>query len=228
MSRAQLREPRRKNKRSINTLLNAARRQAVTARSRIFSPDKNVIILQIMTDEKMIISAIQFKTSEDHDSNLNKAYSMAKSAKKKGASLVAFPEFFSHNWFVNKPKRNTKFRDDTLEQRKELTKSLGLFAVISYYEATGGKTFNTTVLLNPKGDVIGKYRKNHLPNLAGFYEREWYKEGDLGLPVFQTDIGKIGILVCSDVMFPACAHILFLKGAEIIVIPRATLKKSSQ
>ncbi len=140
--------------------------------------------------------------------------------------LISFPEFFSQYWFVKSSVRDLAFRDDTCERGMEFAKSLSVYAIISYYEVLKDKTFNTSVLVDPKGKIIGKYRKNHIPELPGFYEKAWYQEGDLGLLVFCTDIGKIGIMICSDAMFPECARILSHKGAEILVVPRAIVRKA--
>lgn len=175
----------------------------------------------------MKAAAIQFRMVEGKKVNLNKAYSMAKQAKEQGTVLVSFPEFFAHPWFVREEEKDHSFHDDTLEHSINLAKSLSLFVVTSYYEVTkDGESFNAVVIVSPKGEILGKYRKNHLPDLPGFRERTWYREGDLGFPVFQTDIGNIGLLICTDVMFPESIRILAYKEAEMIVIPRATLKKA--
>lgn len=174
----------------------------------------------------MKAAVVQFAAGYDHEANLKKAYSMAAAAKKRGASLLSFSEFFSHRWFVKSPVRDLAFKDDACEWGIEMATSLTIYAVISYYEVLKGKAFNTSVLIDPKGKVIGKYRKNHLPELPHFHEKAWYQGGDLGLPVFCTDIGKIGIMICSDAMFTECARILSQKGAQILIIPRATVKKA--
>lgn len=174
----------------------------------------------------MKAAVIQHSCSVNITENINRAFSLARQAKLQGADIVCFPEFFSYPWF---PCANQKdlslFRDDsTVEQSIRLAKELSLYLVITHYEVDGDKQYNTALIIDPEGQIIGKYRKNHLPQVPGFYEQDWYQPGDLGLPVFKTPIGTIGILVCSDVMYLQNVQIMKSKGAELIFNPRCVVK----
>lgn len=173
----------------------------------------------------MKAALIQFDCTENINKNIEKAFEKAKIAKSQGANIICFSEFFSYPWFpYSKNKDLSLFKDDdTLKLSIDLAKELEVYLVISYYEIEPDIQFNTAALINPEGKIIGKYRKNHRPNLPCFHETHWYSQGDLGLPVFKTEIGNIGIIICSDAMFIQNSQILRMKGAELIFNPRCVV-----
>ena len=174
----------------------------------------------------MKAAVVQIACTDNINKNIEKAFEQAKIAKSQGADVICFPEFFSYPWFpYSKNKDLSMFDNDiTISHSIELARKLCVYLVISYYEIASGRQYNTALLIDPNGKIIGKYRKNHRPDLPYFYETSWYSQGDLGLPVFETEIGKIGILICSDIMFLQNAQIMSRQGAELIFNPRCVVK----
>ncbi len=98
-----------------------------------------------------------------------------------------------------------------------------------YEEEMTGVYYNTAAVIDADGKYLGKYRKTHIPHcLPGFWEKFYFKPGNLGYPVFQTAVGKVGVYICYDRHFPEGARILGLKGAEIVFIPSATTAGHSE
>jgi N-carbamoylputrescine amidase len=97
-----------------------------------------------------------------------------------------------------------------------------------YEREQSGVLYNTAVVIDADGSILGKYRKNHIPHTSGFYEKFFFKPGNLGYPVFQTRYAKIGVYICYDRHFPDGARILGLNGAEIVYNPSATVAGLSQ
>ena len=97
-----------------------------------------------------------------------------------------------------------------------------------YERATAGVYYNSAVVLDADGSSIGLYRKNHIPHTSGFWEKYFFKPGNLGYPTFQTKYGRVGVYICYDRHFPEGARLLGLNGAEIIFNPSATVAGLSQ
>jgi N-carbamoylputrescine amidase len=98
-----------------------------------------------------------------------------------------------------------------------------------YEEAQTGVYYNTAVLIENDGTVVGKYRKTHIPHVGPcFWEKFYFKPGNLGYPVWETSVGRVGILICYDRHFPEPARALGLKGAELVFNPSATVKSLSR
>ncbi|MDA0989370.1 MAG: acyltransferase, partial [Verrucomicrobia bacterium] len=112
----------------------------------------------------------------------------------------------------------------------ETAKRLGMVMVIPIYEVDlPGIYYNTAAVIDADGTYLGKYRKNHIPHCApGFWEKFYFKPGNMGYPVFETAIGKVGVYICYDRHFPEGARALALNGAEIIFNPSATVAGLSE
>ncbi|HEY0187971.1 MAG TPA: nitrilase-related carbon-nitrogen hydrolase [Cellulomonas sp.] len=104
----------------------------------------------------------------------------------------------------------------------ETARRLGVVLVVPLYEAADGFYYNTAVVIDADGTVVGSYRKNHIPHGTLFYEKYYFKPGNLGYPVFDTAVGRIGVYICYDRHFPEGARALGVAGAEIVFIPSAT------
>lgn len=97
-----------------------------------------------------------------------------------------------------------------------------------YEREQAGVLYNTAAVIDADGKYLGKYRKNHIPHTSGFWEKFFFKPGNLGYPVFQTQYAKVGVYICYDRHFPDGARILGLNGAEIVYNPSATVAGLSQ
>ena len=95
-------------------------------------------------------------------------------------------------------------------------------------DSTSGIFYNTAAVIDADGEYLGKYRKTHIPHVQGFWEKFYFRPGNLGYPVFETAVGKVGVYICYDRHFPEGARALGLNGAELVFIPSATSRGLSE
>ncbi len=114
----------------------------------------------------------------------------------------------------------------TTERMAAYAKKYNMVMVVPVYErAQAGVYYNTAAVIDADGTYLGKYRKTHIPQTNGFWEKYYFKPGNLGYPVFETKYAKIGVYICYDRHFPEGARILGLNGAEIVFNPSATVAR---
>jgi beta-ureidopropionase len=117
----------------------------------------------------------------------------------------------------------------TTDRMAEYAKKYNMVMIVPVYEREqAGFLYNTAAVIDADGTYLGKYRKNHIPHTTGFWEKFFFKPGNLGYPVFQTKYAKVGVYICYDRHFPDGARILGLNGAEIVYNPSATVAGLSQ
>ena len=145
-----------------------------------------------------------------------------------GAQIIGFQEVFNAPYFcqVQEPehyKWAESIPGPTTERFQALAKELGVVIVLPIYELeSAGFYYNTAVVIDADGSYLGKYRKHHIPQVKGFWEKFYFKPGNLGWPVFDTAVGKVGVYICYDRHFPEGWRALGLAGAEIVYNPSAT------
>lgn len=158
-----------------------------------------------------------------------------KEAAQKGVKMLCFQEIFTGPYFC--PSQDTKWyglteeipNGPTTQLMCELAKKHNMVIVVPIYERhMSGVYYNTAAVIDADGKYLGKYRKNHIPQVKGFWEKFFFKPGNLGYPVFQTQYGKVGVYICYDRHFPEGARALGLNGAEIVFNPSATVAGLSQ
>jgi N-carbamoylputrescine amidase len=117
----------------------------------------------------------------------------------------------------------------TVSLMQEYARQFGMVIIVPLYEKEqAGFLYNTAAVIDADGKYLGKYRKNHIPHTSGFWEKFFFKPGNLGYPVFETAYAKIGVYICYDRHFPEGARIFGLNGAEIVYNPSATVAGLSQ
>jgi beta-ureidopropionase len=117
----------------------------------------------------------------------------------------------------------------TVERMQELARKYQMVMVVPLYEKeTEGILYNTAAVIDADGSYLGKYRKTHIPQTSGFWEKFFFRPGNLGYPVFETRYARIGVYICYDRHFPEGARALGLNGAEIVYNPSATVAGLSQ
>ena len=119
----------------------------------------------------------------------------------------------------------------TTKRMQELAKETGMVLIVPMYEEdehTNGIYYNTAAVIDADGTYLGKYRKTHIPHVKGFWEKFYFRPGNLGYPVFDTAVGKVGVYICYDRHFPEGARALGLNGAEMVFIPSATSRGLSE
>jgi N-carbamoylputrescine amidase len=164
----------------------------------------------------------------DKASMLDKHEGFARSAAADGAQVVCFQELFYGPYFgITEDAKYYDYAEPAdgqiVTRFAALAKELGVVLVLPIYEeAQTGVYYNTAVVVDADGTVLGKYRKHHIPNLDKFWEKFYFRPGNLGYPVFDTAVGRVGVYICYDRHFPEGWRELGLNGAEIVFNPNAT------
>jgi beta-ureidopropionase len=164
----------------------------------------------------------------DKPSMLDKHEQFARDAAADGAQVICFQELFYGPYFgITEDIKYYDYAepaDGPIVQRfAALAKELTLVMVLPIYEEDQpGVYYNTAVVVNNDGTILGKYRKHHIPHLEKFYEKFYFRPGNLGYPVFDTAVGPIGVYICYDRHFPEGWRELGLGGAQIVFNPNAT------
>jgi beta-ureidopropionase len=155
-------------------------------------------------------------------------------AGKQGVQILCFQEIFNTPYFC--PGQDSKWYASaetvpgaTTERLAEYARKFNMVIIAPVYEKEqAGVLYNTAAVIDADGTYLGKYRKNHIPHTGGFWEKFFFKPGNLGYPVFQTRYAKVGVYICYDRHFPDGARCLGLNGAEIVYNPSATTVGQSQ
>ena len=177
--------------------------------------------------KKTKIAIVQTKVSNNEKLNIKNSIDKIKLAAKKKAKIICLPELFLSPYFCQ-TESHSKFKlAEKIPGKKtilycELAKKLSVILIIPLFEKkTYGFYHNTSIIINEKGKIISKYRKMHIPDDPGYYEKFYFTPGDLGFKSTKTKYAKIGSLICWDQWFPEAARLTVLKGAEILFYPTA-------
>ena len=178
---------------------------------------------------------VQATWTGDKESMIEKHVNYAREAAAQGAQVMCFQELFYGPYFCqvqdSKYYSYTESIPDgpTTRMMQDLAKETGMVLIVPMYEQEHtGVYYNTAAVIDADGRYLGKYRKTHIPQVAGFWEKFYFRPGNLGYPVFETAVGTIGVYICYDRHFPEGARALGLNGAEIVFIPSATSRGLSQ
>lgn len=178
---------------------------------------------------------IQASANMSKEEAVDKHVEMIREAAERGAEIVCLQEIFHGPYFCAEQDPRwyrTAERDDgpIITRMRDLARELKLVLVVPFFEeAQTGVYYNAAVVLERDGSLAGKYRKTHLPHVGPcFWEKFYFKPGNLGYPVFETSVGRIGIMICYDRHFPEPARLLGLQGAELVFNPSATVESLSR
>ena len=173
------------------------------------------------------VALIQQACSADRDENIAKSFTAVRSAAAQGAKLVVLQELHTGLYFCQTEDTNTfelaeGIPGPSTERFGQLAKELGIVLVTSLFERRApGLYHNTAVVLESDGSIAGSYRKMHIPDDPGYYEKFYFAPGDLGFEPIDTSLGKLGVLVCWDQWYPEAARLMALAGAELLIYPTA-------
>lgn len=176
------------------------------------------------------IGLVQMAMTNEPSENLSKALTLIRKAAGRGAQIVCLPELFRSPYFCVHERSERDYVEEVNGEvygaLSSITAELQITLVAgSIYERNGEKRFNTSLIFDRTGSLLGTYRKVHIPHDPGFFEQHYFEPGDLGYRVFTSKIGsldvKIGVLICYDQWFPEAARALALEGAQIIFYPTA-------
>jgi beta-ureidopropionase len=178
------------------------------------------------------IALAQLSAGPDRAANLARVLDVMGEAKRAGAGLIAFPEIILDRFFPqSRENREAAFAlaepipGPTSDRIAERARELGLVTVFNLYEldASGGteRRFDSSPVFDADGRLLGVTRMLHITDYEGFYEQTYYTPGDLGAPVYDTRVGKVGVAICYDRHYPEVMRALGVAGAELVVIPQA-------
>jgi predicted amidohydrolase len=187
--------------------------------------------------ESVKVGLIQMSMVREHSANIEKAVAMINAAAQKGANIVCLPELFGSPYFANIEKSSTDYAEELpgatgalLSQAARENNVVLIGGSLYEADAKSGKRFNTALVYLNDGTLAGEYRKMHIPHDPGFYELNYFEEGNKGYKVFATPFGKVAVLICFDQWFPEAARTVALLGADFIFYPTAigTVKDMEQ
>ena len=173
------------------------------------------------------LAAIQFSCTWNRDENVATAERLVRKAAGEGANVVLIPELFETPYFCAVQNQDY-FRlarpladHPTIEHFRRVAAELGVVLPVSVFERAGAALFNSAVVIDADGALVGHYRKSHIPQAPGYEEKYYFSPGDTGFKPIDTAYGKLGIAVCWDQWFPEAARSLVLQGAEFLLYPTA-------
>ncbi len=176
---------------------------------------------------KLTVGLVQQRCSAERAKNIEKSINAIRRCAEKGAKLVALQELHTGLYFCQTEDPACFNLAESLpgpstETFGALAKELGIVIVTSLFEKrAAGLYHNTAVVLDSDGTIAGKYRKMHIPDDPGYYEKFYFTPGDLGFRPIQTSVGNLGVLVCWDQWYPEAARLMGLAGADLLIYPTA-------
>jgi N-carbamoylputrescine amidase len=179
-----------------------------------------------MTTTNVKIGLIQAKASPDKQENIDKAIINIKEAAAKGAKIICLQELFNTLYLAQEINiANFSLAEQipgfTTHQLCPLAKKLRIYLIVPIFEVENRHFYNSAVVIDPEGEIIGKYRKNHIPQNAGYQEKYYFRPGNLGYPVFETPYCKFGISLCWDQWFVEPQRAYGKQGCHIVFSPTA-------
>ncbi len=173
------------------------------------------------------VAAIQMSCTERAEDNIRKAEGLVRQAAAQGAQIILIQELFETLYFCQKEKpefydfASAADRNKAVLHFRKVAKELGVVLPISFYEKMNNARYNALAVIDADGEVLGVYRKSHIPDGPGYEEKYYFNPGDTGFKVWDTRYAKIGVGICWDQWFPEAARCMVLMGAEILFYPTA-------
>ena len=180
-----------------------------------------------MPPEKFRVGLVQMSATPDPEKNLGHALEMVHRAASRGAEIICLPELFQTQYFCQREDAALfdlaePIPGPTTAKLSALAKELGIVLVASLFERRApGVYHNTAAIFDADGSLLGLYRKMHIPDDPLYYEKYYFTPGDLGFRAFNTQVGRVGTLVCWDQWYPEAARLTALQGANLIFYPTA-------
>lgn len=165
--------------------------------------------------------------SDDEQANIEAVSSLAEDAAARGAQVILPPELFSGPYFCQTEDEalfalaRPTLDHPSVTAMRQLAKKLGVAIPTSFFERDGHHYYNTLAMIGPDGEVMGTYRKSHIPDGPGYEEKFYFRPGNDGFKVWDVFGTKIGVGICWDQWYPECARVMALMGAEVLLYPTA-------
>lgn len=176
---------------------------------------------------KVIVAATQMECTWDREETLKKADRLVRKAASEGANIVLLQELFETPYFCKTHNFQHMDLAAPLEENpavahfQKVARELNMVIPVSFFERAGNTAFNTVAVIDADGEILGKYRKTHIPDGIPYAEKFYFTPGDTGFKVWNTKFGRIGIGICWDQWFPEAARSMALLGAELLFYPTA-------
>ncbi|PYV65616.1 MAG: acyltransferase [Acidobacteria bacterium] len=180
-----------------------------------------------MLPDKFRVGLVQMSATPDPEKNLQRAIDRLHQAQAKGAQIVCLPELFQTQYFCQREDAALfdlaePIPGPTTARLSEVAKQLRIVLIASLFERrAAGVYHNTAVMIDADGSLRGIYRKMHIPDDPLYYEKFYFTPGDLGFKAFDTQVGRVGTLVCWDQWYPEGARLTALQGAQVLFYPTA-------
>jgi N-carbamoylputrescine amidase len=187
-----------------------------------------------MNNRKVKVGLAQLTCEKDKQANIAKAMLKVRELAQQGAQIICLQELFASLYFCDEENYDNFALAESIpgpstEAFSALAKELNVVIIASLFEKRAeGLYHNTVAVLDADGAYLGKYRKMHIPDDPGYYEKFYFTPGDLGYKVFKTKYATIGVLICWDQWYPEAARITAMKGADILFYPTAIGWATSQ
>jgi N-carbamoylputrescine amidase len=174
----------------------------------------------------MKLAGIQISCSQEKGKNIEKAAKFARIACEKGAKIICFQELFTTHWFPREMNKSHFLLAEPIDgpsmtRMQTLAREYEVVLICPIFEKEEENFYNAAVVIDADGEILGCYRKVHVPQIPLWEEKYYFSPGNLGFPVFRTKFALIGVQICWDNFFPEGTRILALKGAQIIFSPTA-------
>ena len=173
------------------------------------------------------IAAVQMQCSRDVQENISRADALVRKAAEKGANIILLPELFERQYFCQERQyayyayaRSTE-ENDAVRHFQKAAAVLHVVIPVSFYEKDGCTLFNSVAVIDADGQILGVYRKTHIPDDHYYQEKFYFTPGNTGFRVWDTAFGRIGVGICWDQWFPETARAMVLHGAELLFYPTA-------
>jgi predicted amidohydrolase len=175
--------------------------------------------------DELTLGLVQMSMGDDQEANISKAASMVADAARRGASIVCLPELFASRYFPQdrgaKPRAEPVPGPTTTRLAEAARESkVALVGGSLFEKAAGGRFYNTSVVFDERGRILGKYRKVQVPQDESFYEKDYFSSGN-AYSVFRTASADVGVLICFDQWYPEPARVNKLMGADVVFYPTA-------
>jgi N-carbamoylputrescine amidase len=176
---------------------------------------------------QITVAALQLALNAGEAENIAAVSALVEDAAKAGAQIVLPPELFAGPYFC-KVEDEALFalaypleQDPSVREMRKLAKALGIAIPTSFFERDGHHYYNTLAMIGPDGEVMGIYRKSHIPDGPGYEEKYYFRPGNTGFKVWDVFGTRIGVGICWDQWYPECARAMALMGAEVLFYPTA-------
>lgn len=173
------------------------------------------------------LAVVQTELSDDMGENISRVSSHVRDAARQGADVILPPELFCGHYFCTEQSESHFARalpvvgHPAVSAMQELARELAVVIPVSIYERSGPELYNSVVIADAGGEILGTYRKAHIPDGPGYMEKFYFRPGDTGFRVWDTARGRIGVGICWDQWFPEAARAMALQGAEVLLYPTA-------